>query len=117
MIEVKISETRITVDGHAGYADSGKDIICAAVSILTQNLIKSIEDLTNDSISYSMVSGHVDIKYKNLSERGRLLVDSFFIGICGIANTYGEKYVQIESSAGRAKNRKRKRGYYEVHEC
>ena len=28
--------------GHAGYADEGYDIICAAVSVLTVNTINSI---------------------------------------------------------------------------
>ena len=45
---VSISTTNIKVDGHAGYAEPGKDIICSAVSVLTFNLIKSIESfLTN----------------------------------------------------------------------
>ena len=28
----------LTVQGHAGYAESGKDIVCSAVSILTSTL-------------------------------------------------------------------------------
>ena len=52
MIVVSISSTDITVDGHAGYAEPGKDIICSAVTILTFNLIKSIESLTGDKIKY-----------------------------------------------------------------
>lgn len=47
-IAVSITEKGITVDGHVGFADPGKDIICATVSILTQNLIKSLNNLTKD---------------------------------------------------------------------
>ena len=98
MIVVTVSTTGITVDGHAGYAETGKDIICAAVSVLTQGLVHSFEALTDDEISYNIVSGHVDINYENLSERGCLLVDSFFIAISDIQNTYGSDYVQVTAA-------------------
>lgn len=95
MIVVSISQTAITVDGHAGYAETGKDIVCASVSVLTQNLIRSIKDLTKDSIEYQIMPGHVDIKFKDLSEQGKLLIDSFFIGISSIADSYGSEYVRF----------------------
>lgn len=95
MIVVNVSTTGITVDGHAGYAKTGNDIICAAVSVLAENLVNSMDALTEDLISCRYWDGHVDIEYRNLSEQGKLLVDSFFIGISGLAATYGEKYVRI----------------------
>lgn len=95
MIVVNVSTTGITVDGHAGYAEAGRDIICAAVSALIQGLIHSLESLTDDEISYHIEKGHVDINYKDLSESGCLLVDSFFIAISDIQNNYGSDYVQV----------------------
>ena len=95
MIVVNVSTTGITVDGHAGYAETGKDIICAAVSVLTQGLVHSLEALTDDEISYHIANGHIDINYENLSERGCLLVDSFFIAVSDIQDAYGNQYVQI----------------------
>lgn len=94
MIEVSVRKDGITVDGHARYAPSGQDIVCAGVTTLTQTLIKSIEDLTTDKIKYSISSGRVDIEYGNLSERSRTLVDSFFIGILMIADGYPD-FVRI----------------------
>lgn len=95
MIAVKVTNTEITVDGHAGYAEKGKDIVCASVSVLTWNLIRSIQALTSDKIEYNVSDGHVNIKYENLSGRGKLLVDSFFIGISEIEESYGSQYVSI----------------------
>ena len=89
MIAINITRTGLTVDGHAGYAESGNDIICAAVSALTQGLVHSLKALTNDEISYRIAGGHVDIEYKDLSERGCLLVDSFFIAVSDIQQSYG----------------------------
>lgn len=76
------------MSGHAGYAAAGKDIVCAGVTALTQTLIKSLKDLTGDKIEYEISPGRVDIHYGNLSEAGKLLVDSFFIGVCQIANEF-----------------------------
>ena len=70
------------MSGHAGYAASGEDIICAAVTALSGTLVKSIENLTDDKIEYDVQPGWVDIKYRDLSEKAKALVDSFFIGIC-----------------------------------
>ena len=95
MIAINIFEDGITVDGHAGYAKTGKDIICSAVTALTFNLINSIEALTDDIIEYQAEDpGHVIIEFKSLSERGKLLVDSFFVGISEIIRAYPE-YVQL----------------------
>ena len=94
MIEISYTYNRITITGHANYAEHGKDIVCSAVSALTQTLIESIETLTNDTIEYSISPGTVDIHYRNLSERAKLLVDSFFIGVQMIADEYKD-YVQI----------------------
>lgn len=95
MIVVHVGKEGITVDGHANYAEPGKDVICAAVSVLAQNTLRSLKDLTKDVIKYQIVPGHIDIKYKNLSEHGKVLVDSFFIGIVSIQESYGSEYVQI----------------------
>lgn len=90
MIAVSVRLDGITIDGHAGYAEAGKDIVCAGVTALTENMIDSIESLTKDEIQYEISPGRVDIHYKNLSEYGKLLVDSFFLGICDIEQDFPE---------------------------
>ena len=88
MIEVKIRPDEITLFGHANYAVAGQDIVCAGATALVQTLIRSIEDLTEDKIEYSISPGWADIKYGNLSEKAKTLVDSFFVDICMIADEY-----------------------------
>ena len=94
LIEASVRRDGITVKGHANYAVSGSDIVCAGVTALAQTLIKSIKDLTDDKIEYEISPGRVDIKYGNLLEKSKTLVDSFFIGICMIAEEFPE-YVRI----------------------
>lgn len=90
MIVVDVRKGGITVSGHAGYAEAGKDIVCAGVTALVQGLIRSIEGLTRDQIQYDITPGRADIHYGNLSEEGKLLVDSFFLGICLIVDEFPE---------------------------
>lgn len=94
MIEVRIRPERIEISGHAGYAEPGKDIVCAGVTALTQALIQSIDDLTDDEIEYRISPGKVEVEYRNLSEKSKTLVDSFFIGVSMIADEFPE-YVRV----------------------
>lgn len=90
MIVVDVRKDGITVSGHAGYAEAGNDIVCAGATALVQGLIRSIEGLTNDQIQYDITPGRADIYFKNLSDAGKLLVDSFFLGICLIVDEFPE---------------------------
>ena len=73
-----------SIKGHAGYAEHGQDIICAAVSVLAQNTVNSIEQFTDDTFS-----GEIDEK------DSRLLLDSMVLGLTSIAEEYGKKYIKI----------------------
>lgn len=88
MIEVSVRQGGIKMSGHANYAVEGKDIVCAGATALVQTLVTSIENLTKDKIEYDISPGRVDIKYGDLSEKSRTLVDSFFIGVCMLTEEF-----------------------------
>lgn len=88
MITVERYSDKITLRGHANYAEFGKDIVCSAVSVLVQTLIQSVESLTTDKIEYNMQPGAVDIKFWCLSDHSKVLIDAFFIGIKGVAEAH-----------------------------
>ena len=94
MIDVRAGPSSIIITGHANYAPPGKDIVCAAVSTLTQTLKTSAEELTEDKIKFVISPGRADIEYENLSDKAQILVDSFLVGIHGIANKYPD-YVRV----------------------
>ena len=88
MIVIKKAAGSVSITGHANYAPHGQDIVCAAISTLVQTLIQSVEDLCTDTISYHLQPGSVEIKHGNLTKDAQLLLDSFFIGVYMIANSY-----------------------------
>ena len=85
-----------TVAGHAGYADKGDDIVCAAVSILAINTVNSIEKLTGSVPVIDESDGFLDVTVPDPAEKGvKLLLDSFLLGIEGIVEEYGNKFVKF----------------------
>ena len=98
MITITAGRDEITVSGHAGYAPPGQDIVCAAISALTQTLIQAIRELTADTIQYRISPGRVDIQRGDLSADAQLLVDSFFVGCRMVADAYPD-YVRVTGQA------------------
>lgn len=98
MIYVTRTSSGIDIRGHAYYAKSGYDIVCAAVSTAMWTLIRSIEELTGSKIKYDVSPGRATINYEELSESGELLVDSFFIGVREIASEF-PKNITISNGA------------------
>lgn len=94
MINIVIIEENnkfeIKSDGHANYAEFGKDIVCSAVSTLFQNLYLSLEKLTNCELEAQFEPGHANIKAKNTDDFSKILLSSFEIGINEIASAYAE---------------------------
>lgn len=88
MIEIIIRDDGISVTGHSGYAPPGQDIVCAGISSLLLTLSASLAALISCSMEEQIKPGEAYINYRNLSEQGLLLVDSFSIGVAGIASEY-----------------------------
>lgn len=114
MITVKFHKNKdnfvygFEVKGHAGYAPSGSDIICSAVSALAHTAIGSFLDLTEYRIKYeiSEAEGYmkceiIDIDNSNRDDRitAEVLMKSFEIGCRQIINSYGKKYLKVVNSS------------------
>lgn len=88
MIVITHTPGKIIIEGHAGYAPIGQDIVCAAVSALLQTFVASVEEMTTDELKSDMAAGRAVIEYKSLSEKGQLLMDSFLLGVRMITDEY-----------------------------
>lgn len=88
VIEVRIIPQGVQMKGHAGKSINGQDIVCAGVSALTCSLINSLRELTNNRIRADTSSGLTTIEWEELTEPGKLLVDSWFLGLAAINQEY-----------------------------
>ena len=86
------------IQGHAGYADAGEDIVCAAISALTINCINSIETFTNDEflLDTDEEAGLIRLifSYKPGS-KSELLIDSLALGLREIENE-NKEYITLD---------------------
>ena len=48
--------------GHAGYAESGEDIVCSAVSAMTMLIINTVEIAYASDVDYTIDDATADIK-------------------------------------------------------
>lgn len=89
----------ILLEGHAGFAEEGEDIVCAAVSVLGINLLNSVEHFTNDAFTAEVKEEGAYLLFQLGEEAGadsKLLLKSCILGIQGIQEQYGSMYVNIQ---------------------
>ena len=90
-----------TSRGHAGFADKGEDIVCAAVSMLVINTLNSIERLSPEDLPIMKVysdekEGEIRCDFSdNPSEKALLLLDSMYYGLKDSEKNYGSKYIEL----------------------
>ena len=84
--------------GHAGFAEEGEDIICAAVSVLVINTANALEKFTQDPPHLEEKDGYVRFTFPAgpLSREAMLLMDTLVLGLEDISGTYGKKYVKVQ---------------------
>ena len=88
VITVLVAPNRIHVSGHANTAPHGSDIVCAAVSAITLTLIKGLENIAHMSLYESIEPGNICIEWQTINDTGKALIDTWFLGILGIAEEY-----------------------------
>ena len=91
------SYVSFTSKGHAGYADRGQDIVCAAVSALIITTVNAMESFTEDIIDVTEDDGFVSFQFQNPpTEKGKLLMDALLLGLTDIENSYQNRYLTVK---------------------
>ena len=85
-------------EGHAGYAESGEDIVCAAISVLVINTINSLDQLASQKIKLvtNEEEGLIDCRFDGqINEKSKLLLDSMVLGLREIKKQYGKTFIDL----------------------
>ncbi len=88
-----------TLTGHAGYAESGSDLVCAAISVLVINTINAMETLAGEKMEVvaGEEDGVIDVVFVDpVNEKTKLLMDTMILGLKSIAQQYGKKYLRLK---------------------
>ncbi|MGO1368005.1 MAG: ribosomal-processing cysteine protease Prp [Senegalia sp. (in: firmicutes)] len=88
------------MNGHTGYDEHGKDIVCAAVSVLAQTGLMSLLEFLNLKISYLIEDGYIKVILpKNLNkddfEKSQIVLNTVLIGIKSVAESYPD-YISLD---------------------
>jgi uncharacterized protein YsxB (DUF464 family) len=106
MIEVVLKATTnqlsIKSSGHADFNLKGKDIVCAAVSILLQGWILSEIEICKAKITQKQGEGFWKVILENYGGKDRLLFDSLTLTLLVLEKQYKENIkVTVEECDGR----------------
>lgn len=107
MIKVLVVKSRddyrsFKVSGHANFDDYGRDIVCAAISVLTQTAASAVSELAHiePKIVVNEKTGLLSCELpRNLDENKQhtvnIIVGTFLVGIRGVLDQY-PKYLQLK---------------------
>ena len=86
----------IQIEGHAGYAEKGKDIVCASISTLYQTLMMSFENDGYGTLDHIRSNdGFEHIIIRDITQEGFGAIMAFITGCEEIATAYPD-YVSVD---------------------
>ncbi len=95
MTKIKISKDHIEIKGHAFFDESGKDIVCAALSCITITSINGILSIDKDSIKYHQGQGLIEIDILKHTKEVDALISNMINLLKELELQY-KKNIQIE---------------------
>ena len=80
--------SRLQIKGHAGYAESGYDIVCSAVSTALWMAMKGLEEQELAALSYTEDDGFVDCHIGERRSGADVILKSLEITILELAKQF-----------------------------
>jgi uncharacterized protein YsxB (DUF464 family) len=79
--------------GHAGYAPSGEDIVCAAVSALTQTALLGLQEVLKVPVTWKVdeEKGGLTVRVRESTDGTVLLLRTLEAGLKNIAGQYPDQ--------------------------
>ncbi len=87
------------ISGHCGYLGDGYDIVCSAISAMSQMVIVGLEEIVSIDAKVEIGDGELFCRISDMSrcdklEKARVLFETLRLGIINISDQYPE-YVRI----------------------
>ncbi|SHN03787.1 hypothetical protein SAMN02746066_04542 [Anaerosporobacter mobilis DSM 15930] len=77
------------LDGHASFRNCGYDIVCAAISCLSINMINSLQEIAHKEVDVYQGNGFVEYRlHDKPSIQSNILLESARLGYMSIAEEY-----------------------------
>ena len=84
-----------TAKGHSGYAQHGEDVVCAAVSALTQTAYLGVAELVGAQVDFKMKDGALRLMLPSglepeKREKAELILGTMVLGLRSIEENYSD---------------------------
>lgn len=90
--------TAFSVTGHAGYAEAGADIVCAAISALTQAALNGLDGYLHRKIDYVCQDGNLEVELKEPPDAlSEAVLVTMTMALADIAAQYPERICMKDS--------------------
>jgi uncharacterized protein YsxB (DUF464 family) len=100
MTTIDIGEDYIHVFGHSGYAPAGFDIVCSAISVLTESLDRYLR-VTENQVESTKDDGEYTIYLNKLNDTGGSLLNEYTRMIDEIIKDYSRFIRRINNGKAR----------------
>lgn len=81
---------RVQTAGHSGLAQSGNDVLCAAVSTLVQTAYLALSDITGSELEYARESGRFcfDVPSGRFAHDADVVIRAMYLGLKDLSSGY-----------------------------
>ena len=89
MTSIEIKDRYIKISGHSGYAPTGSDIVCAAISTLSQATFNYLE-ATSNAVMCGERDGEYIIILHKVNKAGKAIIKAFSDMVDDLSSQYPE---------------------------
>lgn len=88
----------VKLKGHADSVSDGYDLVCCAVSVLSQSILAGITEVLKLKVNYSINNGFLNFSLEDMPEadikKSQVLMETMLLGLKKIEISYSE-YISI----------------------
>ncbi len=89
------SISAITIQGHAGYAEKGKDLVCAAISSIATGALNALDELCPEECDLICDDALIQMCAVKESHDNQLILKAVWIQIATVAESYPD-FIQLK---------------------
>lgn len=86
---------RVEVKGHSGYANAGKDIVCASISALTQGALLGIKEVAKIGAESTVGDGYLNFTIDSVTTESDAILETMYVALKDLESGYG-RYIKME---------------------
>ncbi len=85
----------LEVKGHTGLGEEGTDIVCAAISALTQGALMGLKEVAKLNVESNIGDGYLSFKILETNEKADAILETLYIALKDIAKGY-KRHIKME---------------------